>query len=71
MDPDKVSLFDCSSTFSSRSNSLLQLELNTAEITMAIEETQLDEPPSTNLVDDNLTNEVDDGIVTWDDFVSN
>eukprot|EP00957_Ditylum_brightwellii_P169657 12913226-Ditylum_brightwellii.AAC.1 len=38
---------------------------------MAIEGTQLDEPSSTGLVDDNSTNEVDDDIVTWDDCVSN
>eukprot|EP00957_Ditylum_brightwellii_P073875 5613216-Ditylum_brightwellii.AAC.1 len=38
---------------------------------MAIEETQLDKPSSTGLVDDNPTNKVDDDIVTWDDFVSN
>eukprot|EP00957_Ditylum_brightwellii_P024666 1863532-Ditylum_brightwellii.AAC.1 len=38
---------------------------------MAIEETIFDEPTSTGLVDDNPTNEADDGIVTWDDFVSN
>eukprot|EP00957_Ditylum_brightwellii_P013023 983786-Ditylum_brightwellii.AAC.1 len=38
---------------------------------MAIEETQFDEPSSTSLVDDNPTNEVDDDIVTWDEFVSN
>eukprot|EP00957_Ditylum_brightwellii_P009482 715559-Ditylum_brightwellii.AAC.1 len=38
---------------------------------MAIEETQLDEPSSTGLVDDNPTNEVDDDIITWDDFISN
>eukprot|EP00957_Ditylum_brightwellii_P126227 9622993-Ditylum_brightwellii.AAC.1 len=37
---------------------------------MAIEETQLDEPSSTDLVDGNPTNEGDDDIVTWDDFVS-
>ena len=71
MDPDTVSLFECSSTFSLRANSLLQFELDTAEITMAIEETQLDEPSSTSLVDDNPTNEVDDDIVTWDEFVRN
>eukprot|EP00957_Ditylum_brightwellii_P056157 4257159-Ditylum_brightwellii.AAC.1 len=71
MDPDTISLFDCSSTFPLRSNSLLQFELDTAEITMAIEETQLDEPSSTGLVDDNPTKEVDDDIVTREDFVSN
>eukprot|EP00957_Ditylum_brightwellii_P200559 15289905-Ditylum_brightwellii.AAC.1 len=38
---------------------------------MAIEETQLAEPSSTGLVDDNPTNKVDDDIVAWDDFVSN
>eukprot|EP00957_Ditylum_brightwellii_P025943 1962054-Ditylum_brightwellii.AAC.1 len=38
---------------------------------MATEETQFDEPSSTGLVDDNPTNEVDNDIVTWDDFVSN
>eukprot|EP00957_Ditylum_brightwellii_P200877 15312276-Ditylum_brightwellii.AAC.1 len=38
---------------------------------MAIEETKFDEPTSTGLVDDNPTNKADDGIVTWDDFVSN
>eukprot|EP00957_Ditylum_brightwellii_P195962 14930648-Ditylum_brightwellii.AAC.1 len=38
---------------------------------MDTEETQLDEPSSTSLVDDNPGNEVDDDIVTWDDFVSN
>eukprot|EP00957_Ditylum_brightwellii_P063444 4816213-Ditylum_brightwellii.AAC.1 len=38
---------------------------------MATEETQLDEPTFTGLVDDNSTEEEDDGIVTWDDFVSN
>eukprot|EP00957_Ditylum_brightwellii_P189673 14438124-Ditylum_brightwellii.AAC.1 len=38
---------------------------------MAIEEIQLGGPSSTSLVDDNTTNEVDDDIVTWDDFVSN
>eukprot|EP00957_Ditylum_brightwellii_P115597 8816896-Ditylum_brightwellii.AAC.1 len=38
---------------------------------MTIEETQLDEPSSTSLVDDDPTNEVDDGIVIWDNFVSN
>eukprot|EP00957_Ditylum_brightwellii_P180074 13717467-Ditylum_brightwellii.AAC.1 len=38
---------------------------------MAFEETQLDEPSSTGLVDENPTNRVDDDIVTWDDFVSN
>jgi hypothetical protein len=48
MNLDIVSLFDFSSTFSSRSNSSLQFELDTAEITMAIEETQLDEPSSTD-----------------------
>ena len=71
MDPDTVSLFDCSSTFSSRSNSSFQFELDTAEITMAIEETQLDELSFTSLVNGNSTDEVDDDIVTWDDFVSN
>eukprot|EP00957_Ditylum_brightwellii_P176487 13440896-Ditylum_brightwellii.AAC.1 len=38
---------------------------------MAIEEIQLDKPSSTGLVDGNPTVEVDDDIVTWDDFVSN
>eukprot|EP00957_Ditylum_brightwellii_P145388 11071400-Ditylum_brightwellii.AAC.1 len=38
---------------------------------MAIEETKLDEPSSTSLVDDNPIDEVDDDIVTWDDFISN
>eukprot|EP00957_Ditylum_brightwellii_P121399 9258279-Ditylum_brightwellii.AAC.1 len=38
---------------------------------MATEETQLSEPSSTGLVDDNHTDKVDDDIVTWDDFVSN
>eukprot|EP00957_Ditylum_brightwellii_P026349 1993496-Ditylum_brightwellii.AAC.1 len=38
---------------------------------MAIEETHLYEPSSTSLVHTNLTNEVDDGNVIWDDFVSN
>eukprot|EP00957_Ditylum_brightwellii_P173997 13247070-Ditylum_brightwellii.AAC.1 len=38
---------------------------------MAIEEIQLNEPSSTSLVDDNPTNEVDNGTVTWGDFVSN
>eukprot|EP00957_Ditylum_brightwellii_P006109 462078-Ditylum_brightwellii.AAC.1 len=38
---------------------------------MTIEETQLNEPSSTNLVDGNPTNEVDDDIVTWDELVNN
>eukprot|EP00957_Ditylum_brightwellii_P098956 7538399-Ditylum_brightwellii.AAC.1 len=38
---------------------------------MAIEETQLDEPSSTSLVDHNPTNKIDNDIVTWDDFVRN
>eukprot|EP00957_Ditylum_brightwellii_P046679 3542504-Ditylum_brightwellii.AAC.1 len=38
---------------------------------MATEETNFDEPTSTDLVDDNPTDEADDGIVTWDDFLSN
>eukprot|EP00957_Ditylum_brightwellii_P158628 12073891-Ditylum_brightwellii.AAC.1 len=71
MDPVTVSLFDCSSTFSSRSNLLLQLELDTAEFTMASEGDQFEEPISTNVVDDDTTKKVDDAIVTWDDFVSN
>eukprot|EP00957_Ditylum_brightwellii_P106626 8134770-Ditylum_brightwellii.AAC.1 len=38
---------------------------------MAIEETQLDELSSSGIVDNNPTVEVEDDIVTWDDFVSN
>eukprot|EP00957_Ditylum_brightwellii_P151959 11571715-Ditylum_brightwellii.AAC.1 len=71
MDPDTVSLFDCSSTFSSRSNSLLQFKLDMAEFTMAIEKTKFNEVNSTSLVDDNPTNESEDGIVIWDESVSN
>eukprot|EP00957_Ditylum_brightwellii_P133292 10163383-Ditylum_brightwellii.AAC.1 len=70
MDPNTISPFDCSSTLSLRSNSLLQCELDAVNFTVAIEEIQLNEPNSTILVDDNPTNEADDDIVTWDDFVS-